>query len=589
MSQPKLRMLSPIFLALLSTATAGIARAAYVSPNHPGILHSEYAENYCAGDQASFGRYGVDFFGNSMSPGTRLSFATDAIEVRMIIEYFEPCTGPECGTFRLELDGELQPQPIGDGSSMGVQTRILFAQEEPTLRELSILWPFDRRANVLGFELTGGSEALAAHPPSRPGFRYVAYGNSITHGYSAPTIAETYPARVGNLRNWSTINMGFAGQIVVPADGAAVGRVGGDLVTVAIGTNDLWAAPSELDFTGRYTDFLANLRAVQPEVPVYCLTPTWVWYETFEVGGRRLEDYRQYIRNVVQVQQLSDPNLYLLEGPDLVPAGLDYFVDGLHPNALGFQHYAQNLATLNLVRNWGFETGHPAWFDGGNSEEVQSPTHTGIGALRIGPGAGGRGQFIGGLNPSTDYAFSAWSRRSSVAEESWIGVNFYDAAFALVATHGIPLPPAGWEHAALRLRSPESFAWCTIWVWKFSGDTDLVVDDFQLSEVGPSRAFLEFGNLVPGEVVHVRLRGGLPNAATQLLYGLEGVGSNPWPALDTPTDLRGPRSAAPVIPTDAAGEAQWQIRVPPHTTGLDVHVQAVQAGLRSSLRIRRIR
>jgi lysophospholipase L1-like esterase len=43
---------------------------------------------------------------------------------------------------------------------------------------------------------------------------------------------------------------------------------------------------------------------------------------------------------------LSDPNLYLIEGLDLVPNDPSYFSDGLHPNDAGHAAYATSLEAL---------------------------------------------------------------------------------------------------------------------------------------------------------------------------------------------------------------------------------------------------
>ncbi|HYV01992.1 MAG TPA: lysophospholipase, partial [Actinomycetota bacterium] len=58
------------------------------------------------------------------------------------------------------------------------------------------------------------------------------------------------------------------------------------------------------------------------------------------------EDYREVIRQVVAEHMLTDPNLFLIEGLDLVPHSPDFFADGLHPNDEGFFLYARNLAPL---------------------------------------------------------------------------------------------------------------------------------------------------------------------------------------------------------------------------------------------------
>jgi len=139
--------------------------------------------------------------------------------------------------------------------------------------------------------------------------------------------------------------MGFGGETTVPSDGTAVGKLNGTVVTVAIGVND-WGQSKPLStFVSDYNGLLDAIRARQPQAPLYCLTPIWTSVEGFQNGqGLLVRDYRQAITTIVQQRRASDPNLHLIDGLTLVPNQLQYYLDGIHPNDVGFALYAANLA-----------------------------------------------------------------------------------------------------------------------------------------------------------------------------------------------------------------------------------------------------
>jgi lysophospholipase L1-like esterase len=193
--------------------------------------------------------------------------------------------------------------------------------------------------------LEGGQHRLYAPAPMRPARRYVAYGDSITQGYYASAIIRTYPDQVARRKNWSVVNMGFGGEPTVPSDGTAVGDLNGTIVTVAIGVND-WGQSKPLStFVSDYKGLLDAIRAQQPQVSLYCLTPIWTGIEGLQnTQGLLVRDYRQAITTIVQQRIATDPNLHLIDGLTLVPNQLKYFVDGVHPNDAGFALYAAGLA-----------------------------------------------------------------------------------------------------------------------------------------------------------------------------------------------------------------------------------------------------
>jgi len=98
-------------------------------------------------------------------------------------------------------------------------------------------------------------------------------------------------------------------------------------------------------FVSDYSGLLDAIRALQPRVPLYRLTPIWTGVEGALNGqGLTVHDYRQAITTIVQQRMATDPNLHLVDGLTLVPNQLKYFQDGVHPNDAGFALYAANLA-----------------------------------------------------------------------------------------------------------------------------------------------------------------------------------------------------------------------------------------------------
>jgi lysophospholipase L1-like esterase len=198
-----------------------------------------------------------------------------------------------------------------------------------------------------GLQIQGGQPRLLTPAPMRPAFRYVAYGDSITQGYYASGgTVDTYPDQVARKKGWSVVNMGYGGETTVPSDGTAVGALGGNIVTVAIGVNDFGQAKALATFVSDYNGLLDAIRVLQPTVALYCVTPIWTSIEAVaNAQGLHVQDYRQAIAAIVQQRMATDPNLHLVDGLKLVSNQLKYFVDGLHPNDAGFALYATNLAT----------------------------------------------------------------------------------------------------------------------------------------------------------------------------------------------------------------------------------------------------
>ncbi len=336
--------------ALLSGSAAATSRIASATttiyPDNPAIRYTEYAHATISHGGAVFDRPGVANGNAIASPGTRVNFRTDATRVWIVVTYTFACNAAGCGHFSVERDGQLLPQTFGSDTVSGQATYLLALQPTALPHNFSVIWPYGTQMVFDGLQLQGGQPRLLTPAPVRPAFRYVAYGDSITQGYYASGgTVDTYPDRIARKRRWSVVNMGFGGETTVPSDGTAVGLLGGNLVTVAIGVNDFGTSKPLTTFVSDYNALLDAIRVLQPAVPLYCVTPIWTSVEAVTNSqGLHVQDYRLAIASIVQQRMATDPNLHLVNGLTLVPNQLKYFVDGLHPNDAGFALYATNLA-----------------------------------------------------------------------------------------------------------------------------------------------------------------------------------------------------------------------------------------------------
>lgn len=336
----------------LYAATAGAASrvasatTTTIYPDDPNVRYTEYAHASVSHSAAVFDRPGVLNGNGIASPGTRINFRSDATRVSIVLTYTFACNALGCGRFEVERDGRLLPPSFGTDTLAGQVVYTIAMQPFPAPRSYSVIWPYGTQMVFQGLRLEGGSQRLFAPAPGRPARMYVAYGDSITQGYYAGSgITGTYPDQVARKKHWSVVNMGFGGEPTVPSDGSAVGSLHGSIVTVAIGANDWGQSKPLANFVSDYNALLTAVRTLQPSVPLYCLTPIWTSVENIpNAQGLYVRDYRQAIAHIVQQRAASDPDLHLIDGLTLVPNQLKYFVDGVHPNDVGFALYATNLA-----------------------------------------------------------------------------------------------------------------------------------------------------------------------------------------------------------------------------------------------------
>ena len=352
-----------------------------IAPDDGRLRYEDYYNLKVSAERATFDRcydekYGCEQGALTQNPGSTISFVTDAAVGYVALEYLvncsigcpgflpDGCYHPRwhcreevedmCGVCnaacspKLYMNGvrvELPEETIRSFYANGVEEFLLWRHAAPlsSPQRFDLVLPWTASIDLRALRLQNIQHL--SRPAARSDFKYIAYGDSITQGFCSDT---PYPEHLARVNGWSANNLGIGGIPILPRHGKAIGQLRGDLVTVLIGTNS-W--PFDCDVSPEFTEFLANLRSEQPEVPIVVVTMLVRGNEP-DLNKPRcstLEDTREQIRKVFRgLKQQGDERIFMVEGQPLLP--IVSLLDRLHP---GDSEMMLDLA-LNLNAQMGF-------------------------------------------------------------------------------------------------------------------------------------------------------------------------------------------------------------------------------------------
>ena len=158
-------------------------------------------------------------------------------------------------------------------------------------------------------------------------------GDSITQGYGTFRSGETYVNTANRVLGYDVINQGIGGYIYDERVLTPMPVCTFDKIIIALGSNHYGAE----NFESEVSKFFTRLNEVYGSTPTLVVTP--IWRRGDEEVQNKLEQSRQTICKICS----QYPNVKTVDGKKLVPPLEEYFIDGLHPNALGGVTYGYNL------------------------------------------------------------------------------------------------------------------------------------------------------------------------------------------------------------------------------------------------------
>ncbi len=185
-------------------------------------------------------------------------------------------------------------------------------------------------------ELDDGAYAL----PHKFDCKMLFIGDSITQGWDSGYDSLAYAPRVSRFFNAESVIHGVGGGYFHPTILDDAVPFEPDAVIIAFGTNDWGAAKDAEAYEKNTREFLDGICARYAGKKIFVISPIWRGDTADRVTGvGRFEVALGLVK-----KQAEAHGVYLIDGYTLVPHMENFYADKfLHPNALGFGIYAENL------------------------------------------------------------------------------------------------------------------------------------------------------------------------------------------------------------------------------------------------------
>ena len=259
------------------------------------------------------------------TPGVRLDFHTNSkhLSFEAVGTYEVYVNDLFRGKYDMEqMGGEVTldlSDPLGDELE-DVRVTLVFPShfENPVLISLSL----DDGASV---------------KPHRFDKKILFIGDSITQGWDSGYDSLSYAWRVLRFFNADGVIYGVGGGYFHPTVFDSI-DFDPDTVILAFGTNDFGKNATTGEMREKVSAFMDLLAKEYAGKKIFCISP--IWRATHEKPMGHFRDCRGVV-----IEEAKERGFIHINGLDLVPPDPVFFADEtpLHPNALGFGIYAENL------------------------------------------------------------------------------------------------------------------------------------------------------------------------------------------------------------------------------------------------------
>ncbi len=205
-----------------------------------------------------------------------------------------------------------------------------------------------------------GEGIRAPRAEELPSLRYLAYGTSITQGYSATHPALSYVSQTAWRLKADVINLGASGTAFCePALAHYIAdRTDWDILTLCLSVNMLGLGVSAAEFEEKAGYFVRTIAEAHQGKPIACIS---LFPSYHDLGLSRpnrhpvstAAEYREVLRGIAEDKVL--PNVHYIDGRELLSDMRGLTQDLLHPDDQGMIEIGEKLAPrlsamLNAVK-----------------------------------------------------------------------------------------------------------------------------------------------------------------------------------------------------------------------------------------------
>ena len=166
------------------------------------------------------------------------------------------------------------------------------------------------------------------------------FGDSITQGCDCLYPSKHHMAILSKSLDTNFVNKAIAGESYNPRLAKLKDDIEPDYILVAYGTNDWGNGLTLENFTKNCKEFLQFVKQNYPKAKIFAIAPIW----RKDYKDRQVQfDFMMLAQAIKQVVAEIE-NAIFIDGFDFIPHSAEFFADSyLHPNDMGFKHYAENL------------------------------------------------------------------------------------------------------------------------------------------------------------------------------------------------------------------------------------------------------
>jgi lysophospholipase L1-like esterase len=318
---------------MLSVQGGGIAGYLNINSyaaNHAALAYTDCVAPTFVSGYARFTRP-ISDGGNydQCMPGGRLRFRSNAQIVNVLLRYNGLCARTDSRNFvgAIFIDGVFSAnfQTPYAVNVVGVH-RVNIVNTSAVDRLYEIVLPYADALDFGGVEVDNPYVVTAA--AAKTGRLMVCYGDSITQGFWASEVRNSWPFKLAAAKGFRCINMGYGGRATTAADGTAIANLAPDLITVLMGTNDYLNQVPVATYKTALKSLLTNIHAVNPTVPVYVSAPIPTTVSLAIPFSSYTPVAGQCISELGYSQLIGVSNSSLITTAQLAP-------DGIHPTDAG--------------------------------------------------------------------------------------------------------------------------------------------------------------------------------------------------------------------------------------------------------------
>ena len=173
--------------------------------------------------------------------------------------------------------------------------------------------------------------------------RFLFLGDSITQGWNAAYDSQSFAWLLSLWVDAESINQGVGGGVFIPETVTDFGYRP-DTVFVEFGTNDFASGRTADRLRETASESFSRVASIYRDARIYAITPTWRTDGEKPRALGSFDDCRRIVAGAAEEAGIS-----VIDGYSLYPHKDLYMADSVHPNDLGFAHYAANIFRILIA------------------------------------------------------------------------------------------------------------------------------------------------------------------------------------------------------------------------------------------------